>query len=479
MVLVFHGNRAAGFLFFIFFAGFCFADSGGFSGALDFAAAADMAVAASAELRNAYAAQGIKERAWALGARAYFPRVGISVSENDRLQQLGADTFQKSYAINVDQLLWDGGRTSMSRTLQRLEIGQGYSQLERMAAGIVDTALSVYRNVLSSRAALAIRERALENLAQQRRILAGEVERGLALPVDLAEADITLAGTRIEIISLKSDLAEMERQLAEMLGMDALPELSEKVDVRRGTVLPSFDSARALAEEKNPELSEARYSITKKQGELRFASRSWIPAFRLQGSFGLSGRDYPLTRHTWTLGINIELTGPWLQNNFSFQAGWESSDDKTAQLQNNLSPVPDPASALNRRQAEQALALEQENYRLAFERIGRFARRAIEKCSMANEARGLAVEAVELAGERCRLEELRLGLGQITRLELMETLIEYTQKEIESVNAAAALLESERELERLLDLKPGDLAVFAAPVLDSRKSEKSERNFYE
>jgi outer membrane protein TolC len=48
-----------------------------------------------------------------------------------------------------------------------------------------------------------------------------------------------------------------------------------------------------------------------------------------------------------------------------------------------------------------------------------------------------------------------MGLGRITRVELMEARIEYAEKETEAVSAAAGLLSAERELERLLNLKPG------------------------
>jgi outer membrane protein TolC len=86
----------------------------------------------------------------------------------------------------------------------------------------------------------------------------------------------------------------------------------------------------------------------------------------------------------------------------------------------------------------------------------------VEKCRLAEQKRSLAVRSLGLARERCRLDELRLSLGQITRLDLMETLIEYTKKEIMAVEAATSLLESERELERFLDISPGGLARFAA-----------------
>jgi hypothetical protein len=67
-----------------------------------------------------------------------------------------------------------------------------------------------------------------------------------------------------------------------------------------------------------------------------------------------------------------------------------------------------------------------------------------------------------MANRRYRLEEIRLGLGQITRLDLMKAFINFTEKEIAAVESAINLLQMERELERLMNLAPGELAAFAA-----------------
>jgi len=429
---------------------------------LTFAGAADMALAASADLRQARASQALREGAWMWGLRSYFPQFNLSVSENDRLQEIGADSFVKNYGITVEQLVWDGGRISTSRKLEQMELRLSSSALDRMAAEIADSALAAYRNVLSSRAILEIRTTALLTLEEQRRILSEEVDLGLALPVDLAGADINLADARIDIFSLQLDLSEMERQFAELLGLEFLPVLSEKVDVNRSVVLPVPAAAGALAKERNPDLTEARYSITKKQAELKYVSNSWIPTFKLSGGFGLSGPRYPLTRHNWTIGVNVDFSTPWLQSRFGAQSGWEPPHDKTAVVQNSFSPLPDPAAAFGKKQAMLALALEQEKYIAAVERIGRMAANAVEKCALAEQKRILSLKAATLAAERSRIEGIRLELGQITRLDLMETLIEQTQREITAVEAAAALLNAERELEKFLDLKPGELEAFAA-----------------
>jgi len=436
-------------------------------GTLTFAQAADLALASSADLRQARSSHSLKEGAWKWGLRSYFPQMSLSVSENDRLQEIGADSFIKNYGVNFEQLLWDGGKTSMSRKLERMELNLLSGGLNRMALEIVDQTLSAYRNVLSSRAILEIRKSALVVLEEQRRILNEEVLLGLALPVDLAGADINLSSAKLDIISLQIDLAETERQFAEILGLESLPVLSEKVDINRSIILPSAAAAGTLARERNPDLVNARFSITKKQTEVKYASNSWMPNLRLTGNFGLTGQRYPLTRFNWSVGINVDFSGPWLQNRTGAQAGWEPPYDRTAMFQNSLSLLPDPASSFGIKQAQLALALEREKYNTLFERIGRVAANAVEKCALAEQKRVLSLETVKLGAEKCRIEEIRLELGHITRFELMETLIEQTQREISTVQAAVSLLEAERELERFLDLRPGELAMFAASTRTS------------
>ena len=440
---------------------------------LTFAEAADMAAASSADLKYAYASQVLTEKAWRWGLRSYFPRLSLSVSENDRLQQIGPDSFLKNYGINLDQLLWDGGRTRMSRNLERMELNLSSSKLDRMASEMAESGIAAYRSVLSSRAILEIRRAALVVLEEQRRILNEEVYLGLALPVDLADADINLADAKLNIFSLQLDLTEMERQFAELLNLEALPVLTEKVDINRSITLPAAAAAASLAKEKNPDLVEARFSITKKQAEVKYASNLWMPALRLAGNFGLSGQRYPLTRYNWSVGINVDFSSPWFQNRAGTQAGWEPPYDRTAMVQNSFTPLPDPAAGIGKNQAKLALALEQEKYNTTLERIGRIASAAIEKCALAEQKRILALNAIALGAERCRIEEIRLNLGQITRLKLMETFIEQTQREIAAIEAATALLEAERELERLLDLRPGELETFAASTETTPQKRKN------
>lgn len=425
---------------------------------IGFREAAELAVAASAELRTEYAMKALREGAWALGFRSYLPRLSLSAGEDDRLSTVGADSFTKTYTASITQLVFDGGRIAVSRSIEKADLAMLSEELLRKASGLSESAVSAYRAVVSGRALLSIREETLLALEEQQRILAEETDRGLALSTDLAEADITLAESRIEIRSLLLELRESERLLAESLGLRELPPLADRIDPNRATVLPKPETAASLAAGVNPELRTLRHSVAKSQAGARQAERAWIPTVKATADYTLSGGSYPLTRQSWNLALTLEFSSPFIAGSLSSSAGWEPPYDRTARAQARAEPLGDPAAALSARSARMALGLEAERLRVAVERIGRRAESAVEACLLADQGRVLALRSSALAQERLALAELKLRMGQATRLEYMKAQIERAKKEAAAVEAAVALLAKERELESLLDLAPGGLA---------------------
>ena len=425
---------------------------------ISFTDAARLAVERSEELRSEYAARALREGAWRWGIRAYLPRLSISASEDDRLSEITGDSFLKNYSVNMDQLLWDGGRLSLSRKMERAELDLAGNKLVRMESDYGEAVVSGYRELLLGRNILEISENTRDFMNEQRRLLQREVELGMARPMDLIDAEISVALAELDSFSMAMDLEEAEWKFADRLGLEKLPALSERIDSQRSPDLPSPDVARALVESRNQELAAFRYTIARRQAELKTASLSWIPTLRLTGSFALSGRQYPLSRHSWSVGLVIDFTSPWLSGNFAANTGWDPPYDRNARLQQTAVPAPDPGAIFSVRAAELALNNERSRYQTALKEVLSAADRGIKTCSLLDRKRLLAMEALELEGERFRLAELRLSLGEITRLDLMEIRLDYAKRETAVVEAAAALLEAERQLERLLDLKPGELS---------------------
>jgi outer membrane protein TolC len=424
---------------------------------ITFADAAEMALAASTELQNAYAVHGIGGAVWELGRYAYFPRLTFTAYEDERLSMLKADSFSKSYTAGVDQLIFDGGRLLASRRIEKTRLLFEEKQIERMADSTALAAVGAYRQVLASRYMLQIRMSGLDALLKQRGILQSEVELGLALTRDLTEADINISQAKIEIIAAEIELGELEKQFAENLGLDVLPELVETINIDYKPALPSAEALRSAAESGNPDIAQARLSIKQKEQELKFARLSWLPTIHASGNFSLAGNTYPLTHYNWSAGLTLEFATPWISLGGAASTGMEGANNKTFRMQGTSTLMPDPVSSMTPAQARVALDMEQRNYRLAFERLGRGAESALEKCRALIQKRDLAVESKKLSEKKLDISKLKHELGQLTSIELIEDQIEHTKKELAVVQAVIDMLNGEHELEKLAGLGFGAL----------------------
>ena len=428
--------------------------------ALSFEEAGHLAVSSSAELRQFRAQRALREGVWVLSFRAFLPQVSFTVSEDERLSMISSDSFTKTYSINLEQLVFDGGRTRTGRKLERTELILLSDELKRNESAVIEAALSFYRQILLSRMTIAIREAALVSLMEQRRILAEELALGLVIPLDLVQAEITVKEAGLELQSMKIQNEELERQFADFLGLETIPELSEHLDINRSPVIPDAETVHRSALSRNPEIQRIIHSILQKETEAKFASQSWIPTVKAIGTYSVSGQHYPLNRQSWTAGFSFNFASPWFSASAGGSGGKEGYYDKTARSQGSFSPLPDPASGLGAKQAGLALALERENYQIVLDKLKSQAALEVNNLSLSEQRRELAVESLKLAAEKYRLCEVLLSLGRITRIELMEERLEYEKKEMQAAETAVALLEAERSIERLVDILPGRMASY-------------------
>ncbi len=431
--------------------------------------AAELAVATSAELRGMETQQILKEGAWAAGFRAFLPKLSLSASEDDRLSQNSTDSFSKTYTVSLTQLIWDGGRLSASRMLEKTELDLARSDLLRTAAEIGEGAINLYRTVMYKRAVYDIRRKSYEALEIQRAILDEEVRRGLALQTDLEEADLSLEQNRLDMAMLCLELDEAEQELALRLGVERLPILSDPIDPERISSIPA-ENAEALiaavqqtAAELYPDIVKARYGIRKLVVQLENARKAWLPAIKLNGDFSLSGNRYPLTRYSYSVSLVLEFSHPLLSGSLTglagaSKAGWEGQADRNARLQSAAEPLRDPASMFSVRSLEASLELEQSRLTLLSRQLEQQARRLVQSCVVAEQKRRIALGKLVLSQKQLELAKLKHSLGQMTSLDIMKARIGLSQEEIGLVEAAVGVLEAERNLEKLLDLEPGSLA---------------------
>jgi outer membrane protein TolC len=423
---------------------------------LTFARSGEMAVAASIELQTELSRQVLKESAWRMGIRDFFPSITLTASENDRVSTIGPDSFSKMYTVSVQQLLFDGGKMVSGRRLEKTQLLLQKDTLQNMLREVSENAIAVYRQVLQGRMTLEIKRQSLTALEKQRLILNTEMTLGLVLETDLLEADIMLEEARIEIVNMELELSEQEKQFAEMLGLDRVPVLAERIDINRVFRLPSVEAVQSEISVRNPDLVSSRLSILQKEEEAKFASRFWIPTIKGNGSFSLTGDRYPLSHYKWSFGLTIDLSMPWIAGTTSGNYEEEPRTERNAQLSESIKLLPSPAAGLSGKSAKLSLNLERNKHAVIGQRLERSAELLMEKLDFLIRKRDLSLRSKELAATQLRLAETRIKLGHITRLDMMQMELDYAQNEIMCVNSVVDVLSAIREIEKLIALPPGE-----------------------
>lgn len=415
--------------------------------------------AVEAEKRRLELAEG----SWRLGARAFFPSVELGASSDERLAEDGPDTFTKGLSLAISQLLWDGGRLAAARAAEKAELALARAELGRMERESAEAAIQAYRAAASARGRVLIRRETYAAAEAEREILAAELQLGLASSMELAELDLRLAQAELEILSAELALGEAEAALAEAAGVAAAPvsyELPDPDRPRAALDAADDEALAAAARARSPELRALRYESARKAAEARIAAFAWLPTVSLKAGLQLSGRDFPLTRSSWSFGLSLDFSGPYFGASIGASGGTERPGASTARTGASLRPLPDTAAPYASRRA--ALALSQAEAALSAA-SARVARAAVSAASAyRNALRGIDVarRSLELAEARRELVAKRLGLGQARRSELVKAALEREGEELALLDATAALLSAERALERLLDLEAGGLAGF-------------------
>ena len=319
-----------------------------------------------------------------------------------------------------------------------------------------------FRSLNAVRQRIAIRERNLEMARGQLKLLEVESGMGLALSKDVLEAKLKIRGMEIDLAENQLDVREAEIQLRGLLGVDVLPVVNEQFELESPLLEISADRFAAMAVSRSLDMIVQRYSIQKAMNALNTQAVIWIPqiSFKLNAQF--SGQTLPFNQATWNCGIYLDFSLPWLQSSVGVTGGMEGNDSTTMRSTSHFEPMSSPVNMLDRKGLQLNLEMQLEKLKQTEDAIIKKARSAIERYALLWERRDLARKSTDLQLEKIEFTKLQLELGKVTRSELLTVSLELAEKELAIVDAHMALVAAERELEKLVELEPGDLRKYSS-----------------
>lgn len=427
----------------------------------------EMAIKNSSELKIARFRHMAESQRLHLQAWSYAPTLNFSLSDSRTTRYSAADTSSISATSTLTVPITQGGRNRLKNRIASLSLELEGVSLSKSEDELRDSCFSLFNKTRI----LELKLRALRDLeaitARQCEIAKKEFELGKIREIDLVEAGVSASSLAQDIFSAETERLSAVYSLKKLLGIDREVSLSLETPINEEYAGHSIDESAAklqsLALGRNQNVIESRFKVEEARIDNQVADSYWKPNVSLQGTFQLSGERYPLQKPNYGLRATVEF--PLRLLPVSFSVGFTTSPDieygrsttSTFATPGSLDPLIDRklarlalAEAIDGRDsAEKDLAFTLDQGLLEYDRI--------------RGEQSLIREKLSIQGRKVEIMRLQLDLGQVTRVDYLEGENEVLNTRLDLLNGVLSLIETERKIEKLAGLEPGELVKFEDP----------------
>jgi outer membrane protein TolC len=402
-----------------------------------------------------------------LGVRAFLPELSLSYAQSDSASYAGPDSRSRSVSLGLTQLVYAGGARLQARRMQQIGLRFQDATLEGLRQQVGLEVINLYVEVLRFRVQQQILRESHGNAAAQAQVAAEELRLGEITEIDYLEIVLALKDLEIELARSAQEEERLLFELRSALGLGRDHPL-----ILTGRINPEFDGLLgrqdpeyylAAARAHSLQLQQQRAELFDLQATLRRARFSWVPEVSAQLQLSAYGESFPLTEPGFSVGVSLDWAVPILPGKLSASLGKQNPLERSASSSTSLAVAEDlegiystTVARLNVRRAAAALETADRDLEFAI-------RQQLRGRAALRDALRLLREKLALAQRRRRVEALMVEIGEITRLEFVESEIELAKLRVEVLAQVVSLFNAEVALLRqcgLPDLEGSHQALF-------------------
>ena len=255
---------------------------------------------------NLVSAQGRKAQAQS-GLYPQFDANASAISQTQlRGETVGTSPSRFSASINIDQLLFDFGRTRDS-VRQQSALQRAFEfVLARTRHTVVLDVKSAFYDLLQNHEFVAISEANVANRQKQLDLAQARLDSGLGPPADVVRAKTNLADGVISLESARATELNSRVTLAQQLGIDPRTPITPADSTE--TPMDKEDDIEALvktAMENRPDIRESEARVSAAEYSISSASKGNLPRISATASLGARGSTDPFASETGSVGISV------------------------------------------------------------------------------------------------------------------------------------------------------------------------------
>ena len=222
---------------------------------------------------------------------------------------LGSSLNDLFAEFSVQQLLYNGGRTSIQSDLARNLVDAERINYQRLQQGIVFSVARAYLLLLKAERIVAVQELAIGNLRDHVTTAELLYRSGKVSQLDVLKAQTQLALANEELVKAKNSVTVRRQELFGAMGIDTTFEFTS-VDLTEQ--LWQREQARSLREDsllsflnRHPDLQRAELDVQGREQEISLARTDYYPSAFVRGSYNWEDSRVLPGHKNWNVGVGL------------------------------------------------------------------------------------------------------------------------------------------------------------------------------
>jgi len=440
------------FLFyFLFFVKGRFADNV-FTISLDITEAEKLGIENSPQIKVIGYQQQVKNLLVAENWRNYFPTVSVRWDRNTNIIQSTDDVRNHRLSLNVDQVVYDGGRRALALQTVLSDVALQKYDLRLALNDLRFRIRTAYYNLLSRKAQINVYENSAKRQTEQLYYANNELRLGETTEVQVLEVENRLNEI---IVQEKTAMIGYSNQMEDFKILLRLP--SETLVDLKGDILKSvnfrFEDMEeqelvAYAYKYRVEFDRAKAQELQTSAQHQYAKSYWIPNLSLGGYSAFRDADYPARQQEWGLNFKVSmLLGP---NTFSDTSNYTARNEDTDRSLSSSTAMSFYDQLPYKRQIV-STGIAAYQARLSRKQLDDIIKNEVKKALANYQASWTAMKQadgnVALFEKRIKIKEHQVKLGEARRTELAENEIRFLEAKNAQIAAKVRYMTSISELE--------------------------------
>jgi TolC family type I secretion outer membrane protein len=242
-------------------------------------------------------------------ARAgYYPQINIQ-SDYSRIgpapTSLRSDPYNYySNSLNLNQTLFDFGKTSSSVDIQTLTKQSAEADFQNTAASLVLGVKEAYYSFLKAKMSEIVAKETVNQFQQHFDVAETFFETGKSSKIDVTSAEVNLSNARIQLISVQNALHIARVTLNKAMGLISAPEYDVEEQFYLEKISISFETALAQAYENRPDLLSTGLKKEALEKGIDLNKKGYLPVLSGNAAYGYAGDDTSMDK-SWNVGVAL------------------------------------------------------------------------------------------------------------------------------------------------------------------------------